>query len=83
MLWLVDNAAVYKCIGYRFEPLLAGCLDKCKAHLKEDWYVNMWGSVHWGKIFLILIKIYQSEITKSHMFSISFKLINHKCLMAK
>ena len=38
-----------------------------------------WGIETWGcKIFKLVFKIDQSETTKSHMFSTSFRLTNHK-----
>ena len=56
----------------------------------QAWYVNVRGSVHWKgvyrvrgrywgcKIFFLIFKIDQSEMTKSNMFSTSLRLTNHK-----
>ena len=43
-----------------------------------------WGVYTGGaKFFKFVFKIDQSEATKSHMFSTSLRLTNHKLLMAK
>ena len=58
-------------------------------------YVNVRGSVHCKGVcrvldrdlgvqnFFLVFKIDQSETTKSHMFSTSLRLTNHKQLTAK
>ena len=41
-------------------------------------------NVDWDcKFFKFIVEIDQSEMTKSHMFNMSLKLINNKCLRAK
>ena len=51
----------------------AGPVCKCTGQC------TAWGIETWGcKIFLLVFKIDQSETTKSHMFSTSLRLTNHK-----
>ena len=78
--------------GCGFESQLARALKERQCTLKRQArYVNVQSSVHWkgvyrvgdktpggAKFFFLVFKIDQSETTKSHMFSTSLKLTNHK-----
>ena len=80
------SAAVLKCNGLQFESSLARVLRQRQYTLEgEAWYVNVQGSVHWGcaAFFVFVIETDQLEMTQSHMFNTSLKLIYHKCLMRK
>ena len=91
----MDRALVLRYRGIGFESQLARALKERQCTLKgQARYVNVWGSVHWEcagwgietwgcKIFFLVFKIDQSETTKSHMFSTSLRLTNHKQLTAK
>ena len=67
-----------------------GTKRKAVCTLEGAWYVNAWGSVHWGgsvdwgcKLLKFIIKMDQSETNKNHIFNMSLKFTNHKCLTAK
>ena len=93
----MDRALVLRYQGIGFESQLARALKERQCTLKgQARYVNVRGSVHckgvcrvgdkdlWGaKFFFLVFKIDQSETTKSHMFSLSLRLTNHKQLTAK
>ena len=92
----MDRALVLRYRGIRFESQLARALKERQCTLKgQARYVNVRGSVHCkgvcrvgdrpggAKFFKLVFKIDQSETTKSHMFSTSLRLTNHKQLTAK
>ena len=92
----MDRALVLRYQGIGFESQLARALKERQCRLKgQARYVNVRGSVHCKgvcrvgdrdrgcKIFFLVFKIDQSEMTKSHMFSTSLRLTNHKQLTAK
>ena len=93
----MDRALVLRYHGCGFESQLARALKERQCTLKgQAWYVNVWGSVHRKGVcgegdrdlgvqnfFFLVFKIDQSETTKSHMFSTSLRLTNHKQLTAK
>ena len=87
----MDRALVLRYYGCRFESQLARALKERQCTLKgQARYVNVRGSVHWKGVyrvgdrdlgvqnFFLVFKIDQSETTKSHMFSTSLRLTNHK-----
>ena len=88
----MDRALVLRYYGCGFESQLARALKERQCTLKgQARYVNVQGSVHWKgvyrvgdretwgcKIFFFVFEIDQSETTKSHMFSTSLRLTNHK-----
>ena len=88
----MDRALVLKYHGISFKSQLARALKERQCLLKgQAPYVNVWGSVHCKGVyrvgnrdlgvqnfFKLVFKIDQSETTKSHMFSTSLKLTNHK-----
>ena len=90
----MDRALVLRYHGIGFESQLARALKERQCTLKgQAQYVNVLGSVHCkgvyrvgdrdlrpggAKFFKLVFKIDQSETTKSHMFSTSFRLTNHK-----
>ena len=51
---------------------------KCMGQCTLEGSVQGGGIDTGGKVFLIDFKIDQSEMTKSHMFSMSLRLTNHK-----
>ena len=56
-----------------------GLVCKCMGQCTLEGSVQGGGVYTWGcKIFLFVFKIDQSETTKSHMFSTSLRLTNHK-----
>ena len=92
----MDRALVLRHQGIGFESQLARALKERQCTLKgQARYVNVWGSVHRKGVckvgdrdlreqnFFLVFKIDQSETTKSHMFSTSLRLTNHKQLTAK
>ena len=92
----MDRALVLRYQGIGFESQLARALKERQCTLKgQARYVNVWGSVHCKGVcrvgdkdlglqnFFLVFKIDQSETTKSHMFSMSLRLTNHKQLTAK
>ena len=92
----MDRALVLRYQGIGFESQLARALKERQCTLKgQAQYVNVRGSVHCKgvcrvgdrdlgvQIFFLVFKIDQSETTKSHMFSTSLRLTNHKQLRAK
>ena len=88
----MDRALVLRYHGCGFESQLARALKERQCTLKRQArYVNVRGSVHCKGVyrvgdrdlgvqnfFKLVFKIDQSETTKSHMFSTSLKLTNHK-----
>ena len=92
----MDRALVLRYQGIGFESQLARALKERQCTLKgQARYVNVRSSVHCKGVcrvgerdlgvqnFFLIFKIDQSETTKSHMFSTSLRLTNHKQLMAK
>ena len=92
----MDRALVLRYQGNEFESQLARALKGRQCTLKgQARYVNVRGSVHCKGVckvgerdlgvqnFFLISKIDQSETTKSHMFSTSLRLANHKQLTAK
>ena len=83
--------------GCGFESQLARALKERQCTLKgQAWYVNVWGSVHrkgvcgvgdrdlgGAKFFNWFLKLTNQRRPKSHMFSTSLRLTNHKQLTAK
>ena len=87
----MDRAPVLRYDGCRFESQLARALKERQCTLEgQARYVNVRGSVHCKGVytvgdrdlgvqnFFLVLKIDQSETTKSHMFSTSLRLTNHK-----
>ena len=93
----MDRALVLRYQGIGFEYQLARASKERQCTLKgQARYVNVRGSVHCKGVcrvgerdlgvqnfFFLIFKIDQSETTKSHMFSMSLRLTNHKQLTAK
>ena len=92
----MDRALALRYQGIGFESQLARALKERQCTLKgQARYVSVRGSVHCKgvcrvgdrdlgvQIFFLVFKIDQSETTKSHMFSTSLRLTNHKQLTAK
>ena len=80
-LWRVDSASALKCYGLQAGILAGRALREKQCTLeREARYMNVQDSVHWegvysvgvptrdAKFFKFIIKIDQSETTKSHMF---------------
>ena len=93
MLWsnYSPSAVPFKCDGCRSKSSHAGHLDKGSVHW-EAWYVNVRGvyieeeQVHYGKNFYLLLVRHRNwplYKNKNHIFNMSLKLTNHKCLTAK
>ena len=62
----------------------AGLVCKCTGQCTLQGNVQGGGERPGGaKFFFLVFKIDQSETTKSHMFSTSLRLTNHKQLTAK
>ena len=87
----MDRVLVLRYHGCGFKSQLARALKERQCTLEgQARYVNVWSSVHWKGVyrvgdrdlgvqnFFLVFKIDQSETTKSHMFSTSLKLTNHK-----
>ena len=88
----MGRALVLRYHGCGFESQLARALKERQCTLEgQAWYVNEQGSVHWKGVYRVgdrdlgvqhfffgFFKIDQSETTKSHMFSTSLRLTNHK-----
>ena len=90
----MDRALVLRYHGCELESQLARALKERQCTLKgQARYVNVWGSVHWKGVYRVgdrdlgvpnflnlFLKLTnnQSETTKSHMFSMSLRLTNHK-----
>ena len=88
----MDRVLVLRYHGCGFESQLARALKERQCTLEgQARYVNVQGSVHWKGVyrvgdkdlwvqifFCLVFKIDQSETTKSHMFSMSLRLTNHK-----
>ena len=87
----MDRALVLRYHGCGFESQLARASKERQCTLEgQARYVNVQGSVHCKgvyrvgdrdlgvQIFFLVFKIDQSETTKSHMFSTSLSLTNHK-----
>ena len=87
----MDRALVLRYHSCGFKSQLVRALKERQCTLKgQDRYVNVQGSVHWKRVyrvgdrdlgvqnFCLVFKIDQSEMTKSHMFSTSLRLTNHK-----
>ena len=49
-LWFVDSAAALKCNGYGLKSLLAGHLEKGSVHCRGIQYVNVGGSIQFGRV---------------------------------
>ena len=93
----MDRALVLRYLGIGFESQLARALKERQCTLKgQAWYVNVRSSVHCKGVYRVgdrdlgvqnflnwFFKIDQSETAKSHMFSTSLRLTNHKQLTAK
>ena len=92
----MDRALVLRYQGCEFKSQVARALKERQCTLKgQAWYVNVRGSVHCKGVcrvgdkdlglqnFFLVFEIDQSETTKSHMFSTSLRLTNHKQLTAK
>ena len=88
----MDSVLVLRYHGCGFKSQLARALKERQCTLEgQARYVDVRGSVHWKGVyrvgdrdlgvqnfFFLVFKIDQSETTKSHMFSTSLRLTNHK-----
>ena len=88
----MDRALVLRYHGCGFESQLARAIKERQCTMKgQARYVNVRGSVHCKGVYRVgdrdlgvqnflklVFKIDQSETIKSHMFSMSLKLTNHK-----